>query len=403
MGKTERNDDERSLEIENKSLKAPGNEDAAPHEKGNTGNESLHDKGNIGNDDNSRKKDKKKKRKRRSTEEKDDTDCDPESRKKKKKKLKSKKVTFSGQVDVFPNSDTETKNPKPKKDNLLRGKRFTPEEDKIVKEAVLDYIKSHDLGEDGLKKLLNCRSHPETRNCWKEIGARIPYRPHTAVSYRAHILFEQAEKREWTEEETEFLKKCYKKHGNNWKMVAEELGKHRIHVKDKWRRIKLENKKGGRWSQEEYQNLHDLVNLDLQMKVASEEKKSTKHGMLRDNIPWGAISEKLSTRDNATCCKKWYKQLTSSLVDEGKWSNADDYRLIRGLYDLDAACVEDVDWDGVVENRSGDVCRKRWDQMVLHIGSNGSKPFSEQVEILSQRYCPDLAEVREDWDSRPSE
>ncbi|KAI3790603.1 hypothetical protein L2E82_03766 [Cichorium intybus] len=88
MGETERKDDERPLEIENKSLKASGNEDEAPHEKGITGNEPLHEKGNMGNDDNSWKKDKKKKRKRRSTEE-DDTDCDPESRKEKKKKLKS--------------------------------------------------------------------------------------------------------------------------------------------------------------------------------------------------------------------------------------------------------------------------------------------------------------------------
>ncbi|CAI9285961.1 unnamed protein product [Lactuca saligna] len=388
MDKSERKNDAKPLEIEKQT-------NEAQHEKGDMGIESLNEKGNMGNNDNSQKKDKKKRKK-------ESTEDDPESRKDKKKKRKSKKVTFSDKVDVFPNSDKDKENTNTKTDNLLRGKWFTPEEDKILKESVLDYIKSHDLGgeEEALKKILNCRSHPELKNCWKQIGARIPYRPHSAIYYRAHILFEQGEKGKWTEEETEYLRKSYKKHRNDWKKVAEELGKNRIHVKDKWRRIKFDNKKGGRWSQEEYQGLYDLVNLDLQMKVISEEKKS-KHGMLRDNIPWTAISEKLSTRNDSTCCKKWYSQLTSSLVEEGKWSNVDDYRLIRALYDLDASCVEDVEWDRVLEHRSGDVCRKRWEQMVRHIGHHGSKPFSEQVEILSQRYCPDLEEVREEWDSKP--
>ncbi|KAJ0744822.1 putative transcription factor MYB-related family [Helianthus annuus] len=316
-------------------------------------------------------------------------------------KVKVKKVSFSSHVETFPASDTQNEKSKTEEDNLVRGKRFTPEEDEIVKDAVLHYIKSHALGEEGLNMVLNCHAYPQIRNCWREIGMSIPYRPHTAIYYRAHTLFERGEKRKWTKEETEFLQECYEKHGNDWKMVAKELGKNRVHVKDKWRRIKLSNKRRGKWSQEEYQNLYDLVNLDLQMKVVSQEKRS-KHGMLRDDIPWGAISDKLSTRTDSTCCLKWYSQLTSSLVAENKWSNADDYRLIKALYDLDAACVEDVDWDSILEHRPGDVCRKRWDQMVLHIGYHGSKPFSEQVEILSERYCPDLTEIREAWDSKPS-
>ncbi|KAJ0531083.1 putative transcription factor MYB-HB-like family [Helianthus annuus] len=288
-------------------------------------------------------------------------------------KVKVKKVSFSSHVETFPASDTQNEKSKTEEDNLVRGKRFTPEEDEIVKDAVLHYIKSHALGEEGLNMVLNCHAYPQIRNCWREIGMCIPYRPHTAIYYRAHTLFERGEKRKWTKEETEFLQECYEKHGNDWKMVAKELGKNRVHVKDKWRRIKLSNKRRGKWSQEEYQNLYDLVNLDLQMKVVSQEKRS-KHGMLRDDIPWGAISDKLSTRTDSTCCLKWYN----------------------------AACVEDVDWDSILEHRPGDVCRKRWDQMVLHIGYHGSKPFSEQVEILSERYCPDLTEIREAWDSKPS-
>lgn len=53
--------------------------------------------------------------------------------------------------------------------------------------------------------------------------------------------------------------------------------------------------------------------------------------MLQENIPWFAISEKLSTRTDADCCMKWYKWLTLSIVAEGLWAHADDYCLIDAL------------------------------------------------------------------------
>lgn len=75
------------------------------------------------------------------------------------------------------------------------------------------------------------------------------------------------------------------------------------------------------------------------------EEKMSMHGMLWDNIPRTAISDKLSTQFDANCCLKWYGQLTSRMVYEGKWTNVDDYRQTDALYQLDASCFEDVDWD----------------------------------------------------------
>ncbi|KAJ0082146.1 hypothetical protein Patl1_12005 [Pistacia atlantica] len=310
-------------------------------------------------------------------------------------KESSKKVSFSDQVEVFTLSDAKNS-----EDGLVRGKRFSREEDEIVKKAVLNYIESHELGEEGLNMVLHCRSHPEVRNCWKEIGAALPWRPYVAVYYRAHILFERAENRKWTPEEIELIRKFHEKHGSSWKMLAEALGKHRFHVKDTWRRIRLPNRRKGQWNQEEYQKLFDLVNMDLRMK-ASEERKS-KHGMLRDNISWEAICDRLETRSGPVCCVKWYDQLTSPLVVEGKWRDTDDYHMVIALSNLDACCIEDVDWDNLLEDRSGVICRKRWNQMIKHLGPDRNKSFAEQVEILSSRYCPDVLEAREVYNSKPA-
>ncbi|TKY52793.1 Cyclin-D-binding Myb transcription factor 1 [Spatholobus suberectus] len=331
------------------------------------------------------------------------TEVDDQSKKMKTKKAKAdtdespnpahsgsskpKRVTFSDQVDVCC-------------DGLVRGRRFTPEEDEKIKLAVFDYIESHGLGDEGLDMVLHCKSHPEIRDCWKEIGAALPERPNVSVYSRAHILFERGEKRRWTPEELEFLRKVQEQHGSDWKSVAEALGKHRFHVKDTWRRIKLTNTNKGRWTQDEYQNLFDLVNLDLRVRASQGYKKS-KHGMLRDNIGWEAIGDKLSTRSSALCCQKWYDQLTSPMVANGVWSDTDDYGLVNALFTLDACCMEEVDWDNLLEHRPGDVCRKRWNQMVQYIGEHGGKSFAEQVEILAKRFCPDLLEVREALDEKP--
>lgn len=314
---------------------------------------------------------------------------------------KSKRVSFSDHVEVFlddsPSGGESVSNEGG--EGLVRGKRFTREEDELVKKAILGYIEDHSLGEDGLNMILNCISYPEIKGCWTEIAAALPWRPRASVYHRGHVLFERDDRRKWTAEEFDYIREFYKKHGADWKKLSVELNKHRFHCKDTWRRIKLANLKKGHWSQEEYQGLFDLVNMDLRMR-ALEERKS-KHGMLRDNICWESISDRLSTRNNSTCCTKWYKQLTSPMVRQGLWADTDDYRLLDALSSLDATCMEDVDWDTLLEHRDGELCRKRWNQMVKHIGEYGLKSFSEQVEILANRYSPDCIEAREEFDSKP--
>nr|CAB3469871.1 unnamed protein product [Digitaria exilis] len=115
---------------------------------------------------------------------------------------------------------------------------------------------------------------------------------------------------------------------------------------------------------------------------------------LRDNISWEAISEKLTTRSNKDCCLKWYQQLASPLVKEGTWADTDDYLLMEALQKVDAVCVEDVDWERLLDHRSGELCRRRWNQTVRMLGGYREKPFIEQVEVLAKRYSPEMLDYR---------
>lgn len=90
----------------------------------------------------------------------------------------------------------------------------------------------------GLHMILNCSKHSEVRNCWKKIAASLPLRSARSVYYRANALHRKSENR-WTGEEVNALKRLQAEHGNNWKKISEILGKNRIHVKDKWHKIKI--------------------------------------------------------------------------------------------------------------------------------------------------------------------
>ncbi|KAI3849615.1 hypothetical protein MKX03_008384 [Papaver bracteatum] len=311
----------------------------------------------------------------------------------------SRRVKFASQVEAFPSSDDQDDREENPVIKLVQGKRFTRQEDQIIKDAVHNYIEAHELGEQGLDMILNCKKHPNIRTCWKEIGAALPYRPRIAVYQRGHTLLETGESRNWTEDDEAIILKFYEKHGPDWKNLAQVLGKNKKHVQSKWRHICRADLNRGKWSQMEYQSLFNLVNKDLQMRVY--EEKKLKHGLIRDNIGWTAISDRLATRTGTRCCSKWYDQLSSSMVKEGKWSDTDDFRLLDELVRLDACCIEDVDWDNLLEHRPGDITLKRWRQMVNHIGTHGLFSFGEQVEALTKRYCPELLEVREALDSRP--
>ncbi|CAN6208459.1 unnamed protein product [Urochloa humidicola] len=308
-------------------------------------------------------------------------------------KDKGKRVSFTDDVEVFNIGGGDGDEEGGSGDSgLVHGQRFTPEEDAILMEAIEKYAEMRQLGEKGLEMIRECIKHPETRGCWAEIATSLPHRPVMAVYKRARILLYRSAERKWTPEEYEIVRRSVENNGTSWKTLATELGKSEIHVKDTWRRMKPKNLKKGAWTQDEYQNLFDLVNLDLRVKA--HQKIAPTHRQLRDNISWEAISEKLTTRNNKDCCVKWYQQLASPLVKEGIWADTDDYLLMEALQKVDAVCVEDVDWETLLDHRSGEVCRRRWNQMVRMIGGHREKPFIEQVEVLARRYCPEMLDYR---------
>ncbi|GLJ07819.1 hypothetical protein SUGI_0074730 [Cryptomeria japonica] len=315
---------------------------------------------------------------------------------------KQKKVTFSSQVQVCDTEEMMDKEDSEdpgfpgeisdKQDQIVWGKRYSPEEDQAIRDAISKYIKEHGLAEaEGLQMILNCKKHTEVRNCWKEIAAALPWRPFKSVYVRGHILYERSNERCWTQDEIEGLRRLHDEHGKKWNKIAQVLGKCRYHVKDKWRAIRRGVMKQGALSQDEYQRLSDLVHYNLQLKLSEKEQECT-HRRHRDNINWEAIADKMGTRDHVFCCKKWYGSFVSSLIEAGLWESGDDKVLLRRLLETNASNEEAVDWDDLVKGRSGEICKKRWKQMVRQLGEPRNKQLFEKIDLLVRRYAPELME-----------
>lgn len=312
-----------------------------------------------------------------------------------------RRVRFSSNVQVFPmNEDDSTEkiyyyekngndscNTIYNEKNNFAGKRFSPYEDQLIRDAVQKYIAINQLGEDAIERIVYS-GKSGLKGCWKEISKDLPWRHFSQVYNRGRLLLqmsELAENRGFTEEEIKKIKDFHAQNGPKWSELAKDLKKNRMHIKDAYRRTRLrQTLNKGKWTQDEYQKLYDLVHRNICAKI--HEKKKSKNPMTRDDISWEAISENLKTRVMASCCHKWYDSLASPLVREAKWSDSDDYRLLDALYYQEACCEEDVDWDNLVDKRAGEYCQKRWKEMVRHIGDYKERSFRDQINLLKGRY-----------------
>ncbi|KAI4382702.1 hypothetical protein MLD38_008632 [Melastoma candidum] len=62
------------------------------------------------------------------------------------------------------------------------------------------------------------------------------------------------------------------------------------------------------------------------------------------------------------------------MVSQGIWKASDDYGLV------DAP----VDWDSLLEHQTGELCTRRWKELIRSVDRHCSKTFTELVETLSK-------------------
>ncbi|KAJ7546912.1 hypothetical protein O6H91_08G060400 [Diphasiastrum complanatum] len=280
------------------------------------------------------------------------------------------------------------------REGLVWAKRFTKEEDELLKKSIFDYIKSKGWAEaEGLAKIWNSYNSKEERGCWKEISNCLPHRAIKSIVSRAHrLLDEGAHKGKWSQEEEDSLRRLHTQFGHNWRRICSVIGRSSKNVKDKWRLMKVERAKG-QWTQQELLKLCNMVHENLRLKAKFGKEKNPKdHRVFRDEINWQLISDKLGSRTHSACASEWYHTLASSMVSQGQWATEDDQPFLLRLLESGADDEEAVEWHKLLQHRSGLTCRKRWKHMVRHLGESSHISFGDKLKLLTQRYAPDLLE-----------
>nr|ACN34065.1 unknown [Zea mays] len=135
-----------------------------------------------------------------------------------KQKDKCRRVSFTDHVEVFNiGGSDDVEGDGSGETELVHGRRFSPEEDAKLMEAILKYAELKQLGEKGLQMIGESNKHPETRGCWAEIGKALPHRPKKAKYARGKVLLQRSAERKWTAEEYEIIRRFVEKNGRNWK------------------------------------------------------------------------------------------------------------------------------------------------------------------------------------------
>jgi len=308
---------------------------------------------------------------------------------------KSQEELEDQEEDVASNFEHYTWKTQHLKANLVHGK-FTKKEDEELKKAIFYYIREQGLDEnEGLAKVLNSSRHKDCRGCWQQVSKSLPHRSFRSLYARAHrLLMPGTLLGKWKEDEVGALMKLHKQHGNNWKTIAEKLGRYSYSCKDKWREAKLKRSKG-KWTLEEYEKLHMLVHTSLRVNAQLKKDPSDSrvdHRHFRDNVNWQFISDQMGTRTHANCLNAWYNKVASSMVSSGDWAITDDALLLQRIMEDCLVAEEWVEWDCLLEHRSGEVCHKRWQEMQRTLREQLKHSFIDQLEALIQIFSPELLE-----------
>ena len=227
------------------------------------------------------------------------------------------------------------------------------------------------------------------RKAFLEISKDFPTRnPKQIYGFATRYYDPNNHKGKWSEEEKEQLADLVELKGEKWTEIGEILERAGASCRDKWRSMRDKYQRGD-WTPEELAQLKQLVNEQLAAQGAAPGRgpgEGNEHLPVRDNINWKAISLKLKTRSENTCCQKWYRIAPDS-VAAGEWGEGDDTTMVAALRRARAASEADVDWAGLVRGRTLSQIKRRFKDLRQAIPKNHQLTFAEVVQRLVEKHC----------------
>jgi hypothetical protein len=195
--------------------------------------------------------------------------------------------------------------------------KFSKEESEIVRKAVEDFCSMKQISVARLCS--ECDHKAELKGAWMEIAKRLPHRSVQSVYRHGLRQLHPFKRGAWTEEECENLLDLVQRTGKKWAAIQQKLNRSADSCRDKYREMSDDYVRG-RWKENETEMLKRLIREHLTADPTADIKELGK--MVEGEgikIPWSVISKRMAKRSRLSCFKKWQKMT-------GLFSPSDQYK-----------------------------------------------------------------------------
>ncbi|CEP03073.1 hypothetical protein PBRA_009291 [Plasmodiophora brassicae] len=196
--------------------------------------------------------------------------------------------------------------------------RFTPGEKEILRKAVLDYVREHDLGDAGIQMLCAKKRRPELRGAWSIIAQCLPHRSVSSCYHFCTRAFADRSTGKWTDDDIALLRQLVAKHGRKWTLIGSMIERLPCSCRDKYR---LLEKRGSKWTLDEEELLVQHMRA---------------YG---DTVPL-----ELPRHDPSSCLEHWRVKFAGYIVDGEGVACAADQKLLRGVIQQQADTFHAIQW-----------------------------------------------------------
>lgn len=150
-------------------------------------------------------------------------------------------------------------------------------------------------------------SNRTTRELSGSIASQLPGR--NILSVTRHLLKRFPVEKlptDWTEEDDTKLRKMVAERGNQWTVIASDLGRSPELVRLRYRDyVSLgKERKRGQWDDEEKEKLYEIVNSLLE-ESEWEEGMGRQTDVVSRFLDWGTVSKQIGSRSRLQCYHKW--------------------------------------------------------------------------------------------------
>lgn len=242
------------------------------------------------------------------------------------------------------------------KENSFKKGPFSRLEKNMVDEALKDVLQEEGyiFTKEQIVNFLSREKPQLPRHFWRRVAHRIPSRRVESIyDHTRRRLSTKNYRGKWMDDEVIHLKIMVQIYGFQWSKIASSLNRLPGACYDKWRdALKSgEERKKGKWSQEEKCKLIQLVTLEIGYEIT--QKKNT-----FNPIKWTIVAEKIGTRSYLQCRNEWARFFCPGSTLKLTLQNSLD--LIETMLHLEISDETEIKWGNLLNGVPGHKTYNKW-------------------------------------------